>query len=152
MDADFDDNGTLDTADVDALVAEIAGNTNNADFDLNGDTIVNGLDLTEWLAIAGATNLPSGNSYLLADANLDGLVDGQDFIAWNTNKFTALAQWSGGDFNADGIVDGQDFILWNTNKFQSALDASVVPEPSGMALLLGTMLALGGWRRKSTRR
>ncbi len=77
-------------------------------------------DRNEWLVQAGAANLPTGNAYLLADANLDGVVDGQDFIVWNANKFTTSSAWTRGDFNVDGVVDGQDFILWNANKFQSA--------------------------------
>ena len=39
-----------------------------------------------WPALA---NLASGNSYLMGDANLDGVVDVSDFNAWNSNKFTS---------------------------------------------------------------
>ena len=45
-------------------------------------------------------NLPSGNPYLLGDANLDGTVDGQDFLIWNSNKFQnadALRSLHGGE-------------------------------------------------------
>ena len=59
--------------------------------------------------------------YRLGDADLDGNVDGQDFIAWNAHKFTNIAEWCAGDFNADGVVDGLDFIEWNANKFTSAV-------------------------------
>ena len=69
---------------------------------------------------AGEANLGSGRRYLAGDANLDGVVDGQDFIAWNNNKFSNTAAWGAGDFNADGAVDGQDFIIWNNNKFQTS--------------------------------
>ena len=64
--------------------------------------------------------MPSGNAYLLGDANLDGNVDGADFLQWNDHKFTANSAWTAGDFNADGAVDGVDFLVWNDNKFQSA--------------------------------
>ncbi len=117
---DFDGDQDLDLADIDALVAEIAAGTHNPAFDLNTDALVNLVDRDLWLALAGAANLPSGNPYRLGDDNLDGIVDGQDFIVWNANKFTAAAAWSKGDFNADGVVDGQDFITWNANKFTSA--------------------------------
>ena len=40
-------------------------------------------DRDQWLAAAGARNLPSGNAYSLGDSNLDGTVDGQDFVLWN---------------------------------------------------------------------
>ena len=71
-------------------------------------------------AEAGGANLGSGRSYLLGDANLNGVVDGGDFIIWNANKFTNSDAWSHGDFNADGAVDGADFLVWNSRKFQIA--------------------------------
>jgi hypothetical protein len=127
---DFDDDGVLGLADIDMLTEQIAAGTNDPLFDLNGDTLVELADRDVWLATAGAVNLPSGNPYRLGDANLDGVVDGQDFISWNTYKFTTGAAWSKGDFNADGVVDGQDFIIWNTNKFTSAM---LLGPPSGFA-------------------
>ena len=145
IDGDFNNDGFYDCADIDMLTGEIAGGGNNGDFDLTGDGNVDLADRDAWLAEAGAENLPSGNAYLLGDANLDGVVDGQDFIAWNGNKFTALSDWCGGDFNADGVVDGQDFIAWNGNKFTSADGhTQAVPEP---ALPLGTWLLIAAWCR-----
>ncbi len=99
------------------MVAEIAAGTNNLIYDLNSDALVDRDDLTTWLAVAGTANLPSHNPYLFGDADLSGFVDGQDFIIWNSHKFTPLAAWCSGDFNADGFVDGSDFVLWNSNKF-----------------------------------
>ncbi len=117
VDGDFNDDGLYDCADVDSLVAAIAAANHNQSFDLTGDGLVNLADRDAWLAEAGEVNLGVGKVYLLGDATLDGTVDGQDFIAWNSNKFTGSAGWCGGDFTADGVTDGQDFILWNTNKF-----------------------------------
>lgn len=143
---DFDMDGDADGDDVDLLVMEIAGMTNGATFDLTGDGRVDGGDLTEWLAQAGALNLPSGNSYLYGDANLDGTVDGVDFITWNTHKFTANPRWTFGDFSADGFVDGSDFIIWNTHKFMAADGASLVPEPNGMLAWLAASLLLATFK------
>ena len=120
IDGDFDDNLAYDCGDVDALVNVIANTTNEGIYDLTGDGLVNAADLSAWLAEAGSNNLPSGSSYLLGDATLDGTVDGSDFLAWNANKFTATPAWCSGDFNADGTIDGGDFLIWNANKFQSA--------------------------------
>lgn len=141
---DFNGDGMFDGMDVDSLVVVIAAGTNNPLFDLNGDMLVNTTDLDQWLAIAGAANLPSGNPYLFGDATLDGVVDGQDFIRWNTNKFTSIAAWTAGDFNADGVVDGQDFIRWNTNKFMSsdAGGVSLVPEPASWSICLVAVFAV----------
>ncbi len=141
---DFDSSGAYDCSDVDALVALIAAGTYEASFDLTGDGQVNHADLTTWLSVAGSRNLASGNPYLSGDANLDGVVDGTDFIAWNAHKFTDVAAWCSGDFTADGVVDGLDFVAWNEHKFASSDDHAAVPEPSSrmiclLAVLLGKM-------------
>ena len=131
---DFDGNGEYACADIDALVAEIASGGSDASFDLTGDGAVTIADVDAWLLEAGAVELASGASYLQGDANLDGTVDGSDFLIWNSNKFQEVAAWCAGDFNADGSVDGSDFLIWNSNKFQSA-DQLAVPEPSSLVLL-----------------
>ncbi len=142
---DFNLDGLLNCQDVDALVADIAAGLNTAAFDVSRDGLTNGADLTAWLSVAGFVNLPSHNSYLPGDANLDGNVDGSDFIIWNSHKFTSIAAWCSGDVNADGAVDGSDFIIWNSHKFTSS-DAviSAVPEPGCLVplLLCGLLVVL----------
>ena len=140
VDGDFNGDGLFDCMDVNALTTDIASGNNTASFDLTGDGFVNGDDLDQWLADAGAENNASGGAYLVGDANLDGSVDVSDFNVWNTNKFTANSNWCEGDFNADGSVDVSDFNLWNTNKFNSS-DVQSVPEPTSV---LAMLLAFGG--------
>ena len=148
--ADFNGDGTLDCADIDDLIGAIAAQTNDPAFDLTGDGQVSLADRDQWLADAGAVNLGAGLAYLAGDANLDGVVDGQDFLAWNANKFTSRPEWCLGDFNADGAVDGQDFIEWNGNKFQASTDATLfVPEPSVTSLVGLMLLATLGLYRSS---
>ncbi len=125
-DCDFDTNGVCNIVDLDSLVTAIVSMSNDSEFDLTDDGLVNGADRDAWLAQAGSENLPSGNPYLLGDVNLDGAVDGSDFNTWNGHKFTSTGAWSMGDFNVDGATDGADFNLWNLNKFTSA----AVPEPA----------------------
>ncbi len=127
VDCDFDGMNGCDLEDIDALILEIVAGTNNLLYDLTEDTRVNLADRDQWLQDAGAMNLMSGSAYLLGDSNLDGIVDGQDFILWNGNKFTSTGKWSQADWNADGVTDGQDFILWNANKFQSSDSAVMFP-------------------------
>ena len=117
---DFNQDGAFDCTDIDALGAEIVAGTNNLLFDLDGNSLVNSDDRYEWLVEAGAANLPSGNPYLGADANLDGFVDISDFNAWNEQKFTFNSSFCSGDFNSDGTIDGSDFMLWNLNKFTNS--------------------------------
>ena len=133
---DFDDNGLLQLADIDQLVAAVAGSSGDLLFDLDGNGTLSLSDVDEWRTIAGAANLSSMGAYLPGDGNLDGVVDASDFNLWNGNKFTSVAAWSAGDFNADGVVDASDFNLWNGNKFQSADVVFSVPEPDGLGCLL----------------
>lgn len=128
----FNGDGRTDAADLDLLVASIAlASPTSARFDLTHDGRVDLRDRDEWLALAGATNLPSQNPFLLGDANLDGTVDELDFLAWNMNRFQTVAAWTAGDFNADGAVDGQDFRIWYANKFKSADDQPPTdPDPA----------------------
>lgn len=138
-DGDFNNDGLWDCADVNALTAEIAAQGNAAAFDLNGDAVVDGVDLTAWLAEGGARNpaATGGDPFLPADANLDGVVDGTDFNLWNANKFTSVTGFCQGNFNADTGVDGSDFNIWNSHKFTASdaqnktgiLPKEVLPSP-----------------------
>ena len=114
MTGDFDGDGDLDCDDIGALSAESAGGTNDLTFDVNGDGLVDVLDVEFWVTSLKGT--------LLGDANLDMSVDASDFNVWNENKFTSATGWCEGNFNGDGAVDASDFNVWNENKFQSASD------------------------------
>ena len=126
---DFIQNGQLDLADIDALVAEIVAGTHQPAFDLTSDNLVNLDDLNRWLDLAGNCNLGFGRSYLPGDANLSGIVDFLDFNIWASNRFTSNAAWSKGDFNASGIVDFLDFNIWATYRFQSSFGLAPPPTP-----------------------
>jgi hypothetical protein len=154
---DFDVSGGCDIADRDELlsVGPIASGVavefgTNSAYDLNGDDVIDLSDRDQWLAGAAAEN-GFASPYSAADANLDGFVDGLDFIAWNGNKFTTSLAASDGDFNGDGFVDGLDFIVWNGDKFTS-IDGAAVPEPGGSAVVLCVMMAMGTYRRWSAQR
>ena len=128
-DCDYDDDGGYDCSDLALLGDAITTGTNERRFDVDGDGDVDANDGIAWLDLAYTANTGNPGSYLQGDANLDGTVDGQDFILWNQNKFTVQSSFCLGDFNFDGFVDGSDFIVWNQNKFQSSDAAVVVPQP-----------------------
>ena len=148
---DFNKDGVLGCDDVDGLVASIAAGTHVTLYDLDGDGFVTTQDLDQWLLAAGAMNAPSGNPILPGDADLNGFVDAEDFIAWNANKFTNQTSWCAGNFDANGVVDAADFIVWNDNKFTSSdqFDGGLpaVPEPSTLVLLLTLVASTGQSRR-----
>ncbi len=124
---DLNGDGNLDCADVNALTAAVAAGSTSSMFDFSGDGLVNADDIEEWVVNLRGT--------LMGDANLDGNVDGADFLIWNDSKFNATDQWCSGDFNGNGNVDGADFLVWNDNKFTSA-DVAAVPEPTAIGVLL----------------
>ncbi len=126
---DFNLDGRWDVMDADTLVAGIADGEFEVLFDLDGNGLLNGADLTRWLLLAGEQHLGPGLSYLRGDADLDGAVDVSDFNVWNQARFSATARWSQGDWDGNGVVDASDFNLWNANKFRAVLPA-VVPEPT----------------------
>ncbi|HEY7090061.1 MAG TPA: PEP-CTERM sorting domain-containing protein, partial [Tepidisphaeraceae bacterium] len=95
---------------------------------------------------------------LAGDTNLDGVVDATDLgnlaLAWETN-----GHWAGGDFDYNGIVDVNDLALMAANWQGSGAmptaalglpDVSAVPEPGGLMLVLGGLVAvLSNARRRS---
>ncbi len=105
--------------------------------DLDEDGTIDMNDVEEWLEKASRFNGLS-EPYMFGDANVDGVVDGKDFLLWNSNKFSKELLWSSGNFNGDAFVDGSDFVAWNANKFTS----SAVPEPSILGFMLLGMLAI----------
>ena len=146
VDGDFNHDGTYNCLDVDALVQQIVGPAANSQFDLTADGLVNAEDLSAWLVVAGEAIFGDGNVILRGDANLDGLVDGQDFLAWNDHKFTQTPEWCAGDFTGDGVIDGQDFVSWNEHKFQ-AVGGGQVPEPRFCSAAILALLTVWTLRR-----
>ena len=105
---DFDGDGEFGCHDVDAIVAAIMSGSEASEFDLTSDGLVEIQDLEAWLSHAGSANLPSGESYLLGDANLNGRVDAADLNIANLNWRQSATGWCQGDFNADGVVNAKD--------------------------------------------
>ena len=93
---------------------------------------------------------PGGGSFLEADFNQDGNVNGADLTAWKSGFGTGTMK-AQGDADADGDVDGADFLVWQRQFGQAppaAAAAGAVPEPA-TALLSGLGLAaLAAVRRR----
>ncbi|MEM8679978.1 MAG: choice-of-anchor B family protein [Planctomycetota bacterium] len=144
-DADFNDDGTVGCEDVDALVTLLAAGESDSDYDLTQDGVVTTADLDAWRELAGETLFGTGGEVMAGDANLDGMVDGRDYMVWYEQRFTEQSSWCNGDFDANGRVDGQDFVLWNTHKYRGNAQPVAVPAPVGPPWLW--MLALLGYRQ-----
>lgn len=83
-----------------------------------------------------------------ADFNLDGFVDADDLLVWQTNLGMAGdATLANGDANGDLQVDGNDLLIWQAEYTGPAPVTTAVPEPSGWALLLVMAATLPALRR-----
>ncbi|MEM6333968.1 MAG: dockerin type I domain-containing protein [Planctomycetota bacterium] len=135
--ADFNDDGTLDQADIDLLLDNIG----DPAFDITGDAVTDTADTDQLI-------LNYLNSFF-ADANLDGAVDTSDLAILAANFDTSVPGWAQADFNGDGFVDTSDLAILAAN-FGSgtpALATAAVPEPASLALIIGAAPALLRRRR-----
>src|SRR5690606_14512259 len=85
------------------------------------------------------------------DADLDGLVTGNDFLAWQRGLgATAGADLRDGDLNGDGAVDGNDLALW-AGRFGNPSGGAVMPTPEPATWVLAALgcVAAGSMRRRS---
>ncbi len=135
------------------------------DFVLN-DSAVAGEDFFAADALLTVTLVTPG------DFNLDGNVDGTDFLLWQRDPSIGdLADWQAnygdiltpGDFDQDGHVNGGDFLPWQKDPaigdladwqanygpgpVSSSLAATSLPEPSTAMLMLAMLISLAGARR-----
>ncbi len=62
---------------------------------------------------------------LLGDANLDGVVSGDDFTIVASNLGKSVSAWDAGDFNYDGVVNGDDFTELVSNLGKQANGTAV---------------------------
>ena len=85
-----------------------------------------------------------------SDFDLDGDVDGDDFLIWQ-NGFGAGTTRAEGDANRDGNVDGDDFLIWQTEFGSVSGNTTAVPEPASVTLWAvpaAAWLMLRGRRRR----
>jgi hypothetical protein len=81
-----------------------------------------------------------------ADFNLDGHVDGADFLAWQRGVGKSVgAKLSEGDADRDGDVDAEDLNVWRGQ--QPAPPAAAAPEPATGAMLVPGLLLLRAFQR-----
>ncbi len=92
------------------------------------------------------------------DANLDGIVNGDDYDLIDNGFNNDLTGWRNGDFNYDGVVNGDDYTLINngfnnegagtlTIVAQDTAQVASVPEPTSLWLLAAGMASLLARRR-----
>ena len=133
---DFDSDGDLDADDINLLSDEARNGTNNADFDLTGDGLVNADDRSFWV-------VDLKNTYF-GDSNLDGEFGTGDLVTvFAAGEYEdAIAGNSGfeeGDWDGNGDFQTGDLIFaFGAAAFEQGPRAASanVPEPTGVFGLL----------------
>ena len=105
---------------------------------LRGSTIDTNHFHLYYLTSAGFPN--KKKEFFLGDANLDGKVDGVDFLIWQAHYPTTIHSrtWSDADFNGDRTVDGVDFLIWQSHYPSNSLSRQ---SPSALTNSAGICLA-----------
>lgn len=101
-----------------------------------------GVGVNDYAMGALAINRAAG---LRGDFDIDGDVDGHDFLAWQRTFGTTGSPAADGSLN--GIVDHADLQIWQQQFGESIGSTTMwsamrVPEPEGLTLLLGAIVLL----------
>ena len=151
---DFNNDGVLDAAHINALTEEILTGGAGQIFDVNSDGVVNTADHVFWVESLK-------NTYL-GDANFDLVFDSTDFVsvfaaAEYEDGIAGNSLWQTGDWNADAEFDSSDFVAAFSGGPKGpgyeigprAAAAAAVPEPSSLVLLLISLIGFARLRRNS---
>jgi hypothetical protein len=89
---------------------------------------------------------------IAGDFNVDGAIDGADFLAWQQTLGRSVSvAGAGADGNGDGVVDGGDLAIWKSHFGAIGLGATQVSVPEPVASGAAWMLLLFGVRRCQVR-
>lgn len=138
---DFNGDGDLDTADLNALTNEILLGTMNLRLDLNADETINYDDHRVWIKDLAHT--------WFGDSNLDGEFNSSDLVAvFEAGKYEqdVVARWSEGDWNGDGRFGTGDLVTaFEDGGYEQGklAGASAVPEPASIFILIGGLIGIG---------
>lgn len=77
-----------------------------------------------------------------ADFNMDGDIDGGDFLIWQRGLGTG-SSLATGDANSDGLVNSADLDIWRQQFGSSPGPLTAVPEPASLASMIGCLALIG---------
>ncbi|MEM8945223.1 MAG: alpha-amylase family glycosyl hydrolase [Planctomycetota bacterium] len=142
---DVNQDGVTDGDDVVHLHANFGGSGWLED--LNVDGIVDILDVATLITELADTSF--------ADFDLDGIVSGSDYLAWQRGfGISPAATFNQGDADLGGAVNGADLATWLSLFGGGNVGAAAVPEPNTAVLALTTLSVVfarrRNWARKNT--
>jgi hypothetical protein len=139
---DFDGDGDVDADDIDLLADAIESGSSDSQFDVNGDSFINGQDLIDHVATL-VERTDGGVGTYRGDFNLDGYVDGTDLAILKAGFGLTGLGYAAGNANADDYIDGTDLSIFKATFGFSGTPGGgnppAIPEPATLSLL-----ALGG--------
>ncbi|MCA9214040.1 MAG: hypothetical protein KDB27_13300 [Planctomycetales bacterium] len=150
LSGDFDGNGNLDAADIDALLGAADGQDTR--FDVTGDDVVDMTDHRTWVKDRKNT--------WYGDANLDGEFNSSDLVAvfqagHYEDGIAMNSGWANGDWNGDGYFDSGDLVVaFQDGGFelgQRTRRTVAVPEPMNSVRLVVILGLVALKRRRLTR-
>jgi hypothetical protein len=69
------------------------------------------------------------------DANLDGIINADDYASIDLGAAGILSGWVGGDFNYDGIINADDFAAIDVGAAAQTGPLIAVPEPGALGVI-----------------
>ncbi len=145
---DWNGNGELDAEDIDLLSQAVREGSNDLQFDLNGDELVDWKDHEFWVHESKWT--------YFGDADLDGQFDSTDFVFVFTageyeDDLLGNSGWATGDWDGDAEFSTTDFVkAFVDGGYEQGPPPRplAVPEPSGAAICLAGVVLLALGRRR----
>jgi hypothetical protein len=132
---DMDQNGILNSQDIDRLSAAIRSSPNDLFYDLNSDSLVSDIDRTVWVHDVKRT--------FVGDANLDLEFNSTDLVAVlasGTYEAGLDSSWATGDFNGDLRTNSSDLVdALADGGYEAGPRVAVAPVPEPTACLLLTL-------------
>jgi alpha-amylase len=148
---DINEDGTTNVQDVAALYAAFGESTWRSDLNVDGIVDVNDVQTL----ITEITRTVNG------DFNLDGKVDGRDFLIWQRNvNMESGVRYDLGDADLNGVIDGADLAIWqaaygsvaNLAALSTrAAETLAIPEPMGIRMVCWAAACFGLRRNKMWR-
>ncbi|MHC4986277.1 MAG: PEP-CTERM sorting domain-containing protein, partial [Planctomycetota bacterium] len=142
---DFDDDGDVDTDDIDLL----CDNLGDVAYDLDGDGDADEDDFVYLIeTLVELTDGSGRTGTQVGDFNLDGLINATDLAIMNPNFGLGGMLYANGNANCDDLINATDLAILAAN-FGYVAPAGAVPEPITLSLLvLGAAGVLARRRRR----